>query len=79
MYEDLPKSLSEAKKVKSRYYFTGQPCVHGHIDRRKVSGGCYRCWRIYWNNRNRELVKAGRMAIKAAKKDLERPLICDPL
>lgn len=49
LFEDLPKSRAEAIKVGSTYYFTGKPCIHGHIDRRKVRGGCYTCWvRLYY-------------------------------
>jgi len=30
-------------------YFTGEPCGHGHIDERYVSGrGCHTCRRIWY-------------------------------
>lgn len=42
---NLPRTKIEAVKQGSSYYFTGEPCKHGHIDKRKVNGGCYTCWR----------------------------------
>lgn len=42
----LPRSRSEALSVGSSYYFTGEPCKYGHVDRRKTKNGmCYTCWR----------------------------------
>ncbi|MDB1108077.1 hypothetical protein [Pseudomonas extremaustralis] len=35
---------SEAKAAGEKFYFTGKPCRHGHIDRRQTSNGiCYTC------------------------------------
>lgn len=34
----------EARKIGERYYFTGNPCKHGHISRRIAdNGGCLEC------------------------------------
>jgi 5-methylcytosine-specific restriction endonuclease McrA len=44
----LPKSRAEAKKLNSEYYFTGQPCKHGHIAARKTKGSCVECLVIEW-------------------------------
>lgn len=44
--EELPRSRPEALSAGSSYYFTGEPCKHGHVDRRKTKNGmCYTCWR----------------------------------
>lgn len=41
----LPKTRAEAKAVGAKYYYTGQPCKHGHIAPRKVKGVCLECMR----------------------------------
>lgn len=46
--DQLPKTRAEAKKTSSKYYFTGQPCVHGHIAPRKTKGSCTECLKIEW-------------------------------
>lgn len=33
----------EAKEAGLEFYYTGKPCKHGHLCRRKVKGGCVRC------------------------------------
>lgn len=39
-----PTSRSDAKRVGEKTYFTGQPCIHGHIAKRYTrSGGCAEC------------------------------------
>jgi hypothetical protein len=48
--EGLPKSRSEAKALKAEYYFTGEPCKHGHISPRKTRGACLACLKIEWAN-----------------------------
>lgn len=36
----------EARRIGMKRYFTGDPCIHGHIDERYVSiGGCAQCLR----------------------------------
>jgi hypothetical protein len=44
----LPATRAEAKKIGSKYYFTGQPCKHGHIAVRKTKGACIECLRVEW-------------------------------
>lgn len=42
----LPRSMSEALANGATYYFTGEPCRHGHIQPRYTKGGrCYWCAR----------------------------------
>jgi len=45
---NLPKTRSEAKETGSKYYFTGQPCKHGHIAARKTKGSCVECLKVEW-------------------------------
>lgn len=40
---NLPLTRAEAKRVGSLHYFTGKPCVKGHIDKRHTTGGCHQC------------------------------------
>ena len=45
---NLPNTREEAKKTGSKYYFTGQPCKHGHIAARKTKGACIECLKVEW-------------------------------
>ena len=45
---NLPTTREEAKKTGSKYYFTGQPCKHGHIAARKTKGVCIECLKVEW-------------------------------
>lgn len=51
---NLPKTREEAKKTGSKYYFTGQPCKHGHIAPRKTKGACVDCLKAEWTKGNVE-------------------------
>ena len=46
--DNLPTTRAEAKKTGSKYYFTGQPCKHGHIAPRKTKGVCVECLKVEW-------------------------------
>jgi 5-methylcytosine-specific restriction endonuclease McrA len=48
----LPKSRAEAKATGAKYYFTGEPCKHGHIAPRKTKGACVECMKVEWENGN---------------------------
>ena len=45
---EYPKSRKEAKKLGAEYYFTGEPCKHGHIAARKTKGACLECLKVEW-------------------------------
>jgi len=49
---NLPTTREEAKKIGSKYYFTGQPCKHGHIAARKTKGACVECLKVEWTKGN---------------------------
>jgi len=49
---NLPKTREEAKQTGSKYYFTGQPCKHGHIAARKTKGTCVECLKAEWAKGN---------------------------
>lgn len=44
--KDLPKTRAEAMALGAKYYFTGEPCKHGHIAPRKTKGVCVECMRL---------------------------------
>jgi 5-methylcytosine-specific restriction endonuclease McrA len=44
----LPKTRAEAKATGAKYYFTGDPCKHGHIAPRKTKGACIECLKVEW-------------------------------
>jgi 5-methylcytosine-specific restriction endonuclease McrA len=48
----LPKSRAEAKAMGAKYYFTGEPCKHGHVAPRKTKGACTECLRVDWEKTN---------------------------
>jgi 5-methylcytosine-specific restriction endonuclease McrA len=49
---NLPKTRAEAKATGSKYYFTGEPCKHGHIAPRKTKGACLECLKLEWERSN---------------------------
>ena len=44
----LPKTRAEAKAAGAKYYFTGEPCKHGHVAPRKTKGACVECLKDEW-------------------------------
>ena len=48
----LPKSRTEAKATGAKYYFTGEPCKHGHVAPRKTKGSCVECLKVEWEKGN---------------------------
>jgi 5-methylcytosine-specific restriction endonuclease McrA len=44
----LPTTRKEAQETDNKYYFTGQPCKHGHIAPRKTKGACVECLKVEW-------------------------------
>jgi hypothetical protein len=49
---NLPKTRAEAKATGAAYYFTGEPCKHGHIAPRKTKGACVECLKDEWQRGN---------------------------
>jgi 5-methylcytosine-specific restriction endonuclease McrA len=45
---NLPKTRSKAKAQGAKYYFTGEPCKHGHVAPRKTKGACVECLKVEW-------------------------------
>ena len=49
---NLPKTRAEAKAQGAKFYFTGEPCKHGHIAARKTKGVCVECLKVEWAQGN---------------------------
>ena len=49
---NLPKTRAEAKAQGAAYYFTGEPCKHGHVAPRKTKGACIECLKLEWQRGN---------------------------
>ena len=50
---EYPKTRAEAKSTGAKYYFTGDPCKHGHIALRKTKGACVECLKVEWEKGNK--------------------------
>lgn len=49
---NLPKTRKEAQAIGAKYYFTGEPCKHGHVTPRKTKGSCVECLKVEWEKGN---------------------------
>jgi 5-methylcytosine-specific restriction endonuclease McrA len=66
---DHPKTRKEAQALGAKFYFTGEPCVRGHIALRKTKGSCLECVKEDWSVDNeRRKKKPKTEAAKAAGK-----------
>jgi 5-methylcytosine-specific restriction endonuclease McrA len=66
---EYPTNRADAKTQGAAYYFTGKPCVRGHVALRKIKGVCVECMKEDWvvdNARRAEKPKSE--AAKAAGK-----------
>lgn len=73
-YTKYPTSRAEAKATGSKYYFTGQPCKHGHIALRKTKGACVDCLKIEWEaiNKKRSTLPKSEAAKAAGRRYYEK-------
>ena len=51
-YSSYPTDRATAKATGAKYYYTGQPCVRGHITLRKTKGSCVDCMKEDWARDN---------------------------
>ena len=45
---EYPTTRAEAKATGATHYFTGKPCIRGHIAPRKTKGSCVECMKEDW-------------------------------
>lgn len=64
---NLPKSRAEAKAAGSRWYFTGEPCVRGHLEPRFTSiGKCMQCARDEARKQHTPVTNRKRLCVDTA-------------
>lgn len=51
-YSQYPTDRTTAKATGAKYYYTGQPCIRGHITLRKTKGSCVDCMKEDWAKDN---------------------------
>ena len=78
---DLPTTRSEAKRLGEPHYFTGKPCVRGHVAVRNM-GNCLECDRLYkaslrerddWNSPEKKAVRKAASLAHVRKKHASDP------
>jgi 5-methylcytosine-specific restriction endonuclease McrA len=69
-----PKTRAEAKLTGASFYFTGEPCVRGHVALRKTKGSCVECMKEDWavDNEKRKSNPKSEAAKAAGKRYYER-------
>lgn len=60
-----PANKADAKLLGNKYYFTGKPCIRGHIALRKTKGSCVECVKDDWVIDNEK--RKGKPKSEAAK------------
>lgn len=51
-YSGYPADRATAKSTGATHYYTGQPCIRGHIALRKTKGSCVECMKEDWAKDN---------------------------
>ena len=69
-----PKTRKEAVLAGAKFYFTGEPCVRGHVALRKVKGSCLECVKEDWavDNERRKGKPKTEAAIAAGRRYYEK-------
>lgn len=73
-YSSYPKDRATAKAEGAKYYYTGLPCVRGHITLRKTKGSCVDCMKEDWaiDNKKRSEKPKSEASKAAGKRYYER-------
>ena len=71
---DYPTNRADAKAQGMSHYFTGKPCVRGHVALRKTKGSCVECMREDWaiDNAKRSQQPKSEAAKAAGKRYYEK-------
>jgi 5-methylcytosine-specific restriction endonuclease McrA len=71
---DRPKTRKEAQALGEKFYFTGEPCVRGHIALRKTKGACVECVKEDWavDNERRKGKPKTTAAVAAGRRYYEK-------
>lgn len=69
---NLPLTRAEAKSIGSKFYFNGDICPRGHVDKRfACSGGCFSC-QIENGKKNRSKPEQSPKVLARKRKDYEK-------
>lgn len=71
---NYPKTRKAAKAIGASHYFTGNPCVRGHVALRKTKGACVECLKEDWekDNQRRKTLPKSEAAKAAGRRYYER-------
>ena len=71
---DHPKTRKEAVAAGAKFYFTGEPCVRGHVALRKTKGACLECVKEDWavDNERRKGKPKTAAAVAAGRRYYEK-------
>lgn len=71
---DHPKTRKEATAAGAKFYFTGEPCVRGHVALRKTKGSCIECVQEDWtiDNERRKGKPKSAAAVAAGRRYYEK-------
>jgi hypothetical protein len=71
---EYQKTRKEAKEQGATHYYTGKPCLRGHIALRKTKGACIECMKEDWakDNAKRSLKPKSEAAKESGRRYYER-------
>jgi len=71
---DYPTNRADAKTQGSTHYFTGKPCVRGHVVLRATKGGCVDCLKQDWaaDNERRKAIPKSEASKAAGRRYYEK-------
>ena len=71
---EYPTTRKLAKETNSKYYFTGQPCIRGHVTLRNIKAACIECVKEDWkiDNEKRKEKPKSKAAKAAGRRYYER-------
>ncbi len=71
---EYPKTRKEAIAAGEKFYFTGEPCVRGHVALRKTKGSCLDCVKEDWavDNERRKGKPKTEAAVAAGRRYYEK-------
>ena len=71
---EYPKTRKEAIAAGEKFYFTGEPCIRGHVALRKTKGACLACVKEDWavDNERRKGKPKTEAAVAAGRRYYEK-------
>ena len=71
---NYPEDRATAKSIGSKFYYTGKPCLRGHVALRKTKGACVECIKEDWvlDNKKRSEKPKSEASKAAARRYYEK-------